>query len=172
MAVTTAAVIGAGAAVAGAVSARNSAKEGIDAQEDQNAANQQFIREQAEIARTDAIPLFDAAAQNRILGSQGALDIFGQTIPQQLQTFQQGNVGAQQALLAGQPQFSNALLGLPIDFNAVQAQQLQFDPSFAQQTLPEFQTSPVSITPPEQAGTGFDTGFLGSFGTNFNNVGF
>jgi len=164
MAVTTAAVIGAGAAVAGAVSARKSAKEGIKAQEDQNAANQLFIREQAEIARADVIPLFDAAAQNRIQGFQGALDIFGQTIPQQLQTFQQGNVGAQETLLAGQPQFSNALLGLPIDFNALQARQVQFDPSFAQQTLPPFVTSPLAINQPETPTAGFQLANLGNIG--------
>lgn len=103
-----------------------------------NAAAQALIAENAAQARGDILKLIPSADTNRNLGFQAALDVFGQSVPQQLSTFQQGNVGAQQALLAGLPQMRNAILGLPTDLSGLQAQQVQFDPSFASQQLPEF----------------------------------
>lgn len=107
----------------------------------ENLAKQEFIKQQAEQARGDIFKLFPAAEQARQLGTQGALDIFGQTIPQQMDVFQQGNVGAQQALTQGLPQILAALRGTPIDLSQLQPQTLSFDPSFAQQQLPQFQST-------------------------------
>lgn len=101
---------------------------------------------QARLDLTGILPLAQESAQ---LGSQAALDVFGQAVPQQLQAFQQGNVAAQQALLGGLPQIQAAILGQPTDLSALQAQQLQIDPSFVQQQLPEFQTG---IAPLPQVG--------------------
>jgi len=89
-------------------------------------------------ARADAIPLFGAAQQNLQQGFQGALDVFGQTIPGQGDVFQQGNLGAQQQLLAGLPQIQNALLGGQVDFSQLQPTQINADFGFAQQQLPQF----------------------------------
>lgn len=111
------------------------------AQAAENLANREFMRQQAEQARGDIFRLFPAAEEARQLGTQGALDIFGQTIPQQAQQFQQGNVGAQQQLTQGLPQILAALRGTPIDISQIQPQTLQFDPSFAQQQLPQFQST-------------------------------
>lgn len=139
---TTAAV-----SVAGGVAAKNQADKALDAQGRQLERNEQFIKDQASRSREDALPLFDAAQISREQGFQGALDVFGETIPQQANVFQQGNVGAQQALLTGQQQQQNAILGLPANLSGFQPQALQFDSSFAQQQLPQaegFQAAPTS----------------------------
>ncbi len=112
-------------------------------QEQINALNraQDIIVQQTERARGEAIPLFGAAQQNLGQGFQSALDVFGQTVPQQLQAFQGGNVGAQQALLAGLPQQQAAILGGQLNPNALQAQTLGLpDFSTFQQQLPQFTT--------------------------------
>ena len=120
------------------------------AQARENLESREFIERQAEQARGDVLKLFPAAEEARQLGTQGALDIFGQTIPQQLDVFQRGNVGAQQTLTQGLPQILAALRGTPIDLSQLQPQTLAFDPSFAQQQLPQFQST-ASLFPKEAA---------------------
>ena len=97
------------------------------------------------LARKDILNLVPAADINRNLGFQGALDIIGQTTPQQLGVLQQGNVQAQQQLLAGLPQIQNALLGRGVDLAALQPRALNVDSSFAQQKLPEFITTTAAL---------------------------
>lgn len=101
-------------------------------------------------ARSDLFKLFPAAQQNIQQGFQGALDVFGQSIPAQTQAFQQGNVGAQQQLLAGLPQIQNALLGGAIDYSQLQPVNVQADLGFAQQQLPQF-VDPFNPTPDQVA---------------------
>jgi len=128
-----------GSAVIGAVASRSASKKAAKAQEKGQESAETFQREAAIQARKDAIPLFNAAQQNTQQGFQGALDVFGQTIPQQFQAFQGGNVGAQNALLAGLGQQQAAILGQQLNPNALQAQTLQLpDASTFQQQLPEF----------------------------------
>jgi hypothetical protein len=74
-------------------------------------------------------------------GFQGAMDVFNQAVPQQMQAFQQGNMGAQNALLAGAPQFQNAILGGPVDYSQMQAQQLNM-PQMNYQ-MPDFLAQPA-----------------------------
>ena len=119
---------------------------GVDksAQKGQIAANkesQQFTRDMLAQARGDAIGLGGAQEATQNMGFQSALDVYGQTIPQQFDTFQQGNMGAQQALLAGMPQFHNAILGMPVDYSQFQPQQIDYNTDFAQQQLPQFISS-------------------------------
>ncbi len=147
MAVTTAAVIGAGAAVKGAYDSNKNQKAAVSAQKDQLASNEAFIKEQAAKARADTLPLFDAAQQNRMLGGQAALDIFGAAVPQQASLFQQGNVGAQQMLGQGAQQFQNAILGMPVDYSYMQPQQFETDFSFMPTELPNFTTSQQALNP-------------------------
>jgi hypothetical protein len=118
-----------------------SGEEQAAAQAAENAARIAFMRQMAEQARGDIFNLFPAAEQARQQGTQAALDIFGQTIPQQMGVLQQGNVGAQTALTQGLPQIMAALQGTPIDLSQIQPQTLGFDPSFASQTLPQFQST-------------------------------
>lgn len=89
-------------------------------------------------AEGQLMDIFPAAQQNLQQGFQGALDVFGQSLPAQTQAFQQGNVGAQQQLLAGLPQIQNALFGNQVEFSQLQPTQIQPDLGFAQQQLPDF----------------------------------
>jgi len=134
--VAGAVVVGAGISAYGA---SKNADKGVKAQKKQNEANEKFIREQAINSRNDALPLYDAAQQNRGIGAQASLDVFGQSIPEQGRLLQEGNVMAQGALLAGLPQQNNALLGMPIDYSGLQPQQVNPDYSWAQQQVPQFQ---------------------------------
>jgi hypothetical protein len=115
------------------------------AQIKQNAAATALIAEKGEEAAEIANQLFPASDVNRNLGLQAALDVIGQSAPQQFSAFQQGNVGAQQALLSGQQQVQNAILGLPASLSGMQPQAVQFDPGFLQQQLPDFITSPQAM---------------------------
>jgi len=90
-------------------------------------------------ARDDVNRLFPQAQQSAQLGFQGALDVFGQSLPAQTDVFQQGNLGAQQAILSGLPQIQNALFGNQVDLSQLQPFQVQQpDLSFFNQTLPQF----------------------------------
>ena len=131
----TAALIG-GSLLGAGLSSRSTRKAAASQKAGQDAALQASIQA-VEQARSDAIPLFQDAQQNQLAGFGGALDIFNQSIPQQQQVFQQGNVGAQQALLAGMPQFQNAILGNQVDFSAFQPQTLDL-PQFQPAELPQF----------------------------------
>ena len=135
-----------------------------EAQIQQNEQARRTIAAAQAQARQDAMSLFPAAAANRNLGFQSALDVFGQTIPGQLDVFQQGNVGAQQAILAGLPQAQNAILGLPVDFGAFQPQRLDVNTQFAQQQLPQFQQ-------PQLAPAGQPPGGIPQFGGGFGGGG-
>ena len=115
------------------------------AQVEQNQLATRLAAERAKEARADVSALFPAADVNRNLGLQSALDVIGQTTPQQLSAFQQGNVGAQQQLLAGLPQIQNALLGRPVDLSGLQTQTLPIDTGFTQRQLPQFTSSTSAL---------------------------
>ncbi len=176
----TAALIG--GSILGAVSSRNASKRVSSSQregQDQAIAAQ---KESTAQARGDAIPLFQNAQQNALQGFQGALDVFGQTIPQQFEAFQGGNVGAQNAILAGLGQQQAAILGQQLDPNALQAQTLQLpDFSTFQQQLPEFtdinQALNINQMGPQQFDIGglidgFGGGRFGGFGGRSGGFGF
>lgn len=106
------------------------------------AATERATRE----AKADLNRLFPQAKSDLQQGFQGALDVFGQSLPAQVQAFQGGNIGAQEQLLAGLPLFQNAILGGNVDFSQLQPTQVQ-TPSlgFFQQQLPVV-TSPQQDT--------------------------
>lgn len=143
-------------------------KKAAQAQEKALGESQEFIREGIREGRADINRLFPEAQQMQQAGFQGALDIFGQALPQQANVFQQGNVGAQQALLSGLPQMNQAILGGPIDYSALQPQTLDFDPSVFQQQLPTGIVGAIEQTQqaaqPQQPVTGGILGNLGGFG--------
>jgi hypothetical protein len=146
---------GAAAAAAASLGAAamdtKSQKDAASAQGDQLEANQAFIKQQAEKSREDVLPLFDASQASREAGFQGAMDVMGQAVPQQFSTFQQGNVGAQQALLSGLPQMQNAILGLPVDMSGFQPQALSYDTSYMNQQLPTMMSGTEALQAGEEA---------------------
>lgn len=125
-------------AVIGGVVSKNASDKAARAQT--NAANtaSQTTRAAANQARDELKQLFPAAQQNAAQGFQGALDVFGQSVPTQGDVFTQGNVAAQQQILAGLPQIQNAILGGNVDLSALQPTQLSPDLGFMQQQLPQF----------------------------------
>jgi hypothetical protein len=126
----------AGAAIVGGVVSNNASKRAVSAQADANDKAAQQLAASTAAARQDLFKLYPAAQQNMQQGYQGALDVFKNTLPQQASTFQAGNVAAQNQLLAGMPQYQNAILGAPVDYSKFQATQLQQpDFSFANQQL-------------------------------------
>ena len=135
MAVTTAAVVGTAAAVKSSSDQRKASKKAMQSQERQNESNAQFIAQQTAKARAEAVPLFAESQQAREGGFQKALDVFGQTIPRQIQATQAGSLGAQQALLSGLPQIQSAILGQPVNFNQLAPKQIGVNTSFARQSL-------------------------------------
>ena len=156
-------------------------KDAARAQERASREAQDIIREQTSAARNDVLSFFPRSEGNILSGFQSALDLFGQSLPAQTQAFQQGNIGAQQQLIAGLPQIQNALFGQPVDFGAFQPTQVQADTSFFQQQLPEFELSgqaqnigPQQITQPDIGAIlggrigapGFGQGFTGRSGAN------
>jgi hypothetical protein len=126
----------AGSAVLGAAAVGYSTNKSIGASKDAGERASQQLNQSTAQAREDLFKLFPAAQQNTQQGYQGALDVFKQTLPQQAGVFQAGNVAAQNQLLAGMPQFQNAILGAPVDYSQFQATQLQQpNMNFANQQL-------------------------------------
>ena len=135
-------------AVAGAVSSRNASKKAASATKSAAKTAADQTSQSANQARADLFKLFPAAQQNAQQGFQGALDVFGQSLPAQTNVFQQGNLGAQQAILQGLPQIQNALLGNQVDLSQLQPFQVQQpDLGFFQQQLPQA-VDPFAPPPP------------------------
>jgi len=113
-----------------------------DAMKEQMKANertQAFIREQAALARGDAGNLYPAGDYARNTGINSAMSLMGNAMPTQMGLYQDGNVAAQMQLLAGMPQYQNAILGMPVNNQAMQPTRLSMpDSSFYQQKLPDF----------------------------------
>lgn len=123
-------------------------------------------------ARGDLLDIFPQAQQTAQQGFQGALDVFGQSLPAQMNSFQQGNVAAQNQILAGLPQIQNALLGNQVDLSGLQAYQApQQDYSFFNQTLPQITQAEVTAQAQADAvAAGMGTGNSQTHpDTNFNN---
>lgn len=99
--------------------------QGLNAQQKSNKRSQEFTEAQAKQAREDAVNLYASAADPLQRGYQGALDALGGAMREQITNASQGNFYAQQALLAGMPQYQNAILGMPVDNSALQAKLLR-----------------------------------------------
>ena len=185
----TAAIIGT-SVLSSALQSRNAkkgAKGAANAELEGQRMALEATQQAADQARADAIPLFSSGQNNVLEGYRAANEIAGQSIPEQIRAFQSGNMGAQNALLQGLPQMQNAILGGPINNNALQAQRINTpNDSFFQRDLPEFQTIEDALAPPPPpvtTGGGGFTGGLGGFGNlsgfnannlqplNFNNLG-
>lgn len=110
----------------------STARDASKAQIEEAERSKQFIQKGINEAKTAVDKYGQGARQSQGQGFQGALDIFSQTLPQQAGLFQQGNMGAQQALLSGLPQMNNAILGRQVDYNAMQPQQFDYNMDFSQ----------------------------------------
>ncbi len=148
MAVSTTAALIAGAAASGgaALLDNKNQKKAIASAEAQKAASQAFIEKQMNQARGDLFKLYPSIQDSNQKGLQAGLDIYRQTVPYQLQAFQQGNVGAQNQILRGLPQAQNAILGRPIDMSGLQAMAIQ-QPNIPMPQAPQFQGIQAALDP-------------------------
>lgn len=142
MAITTAAALLAGAAVSAgaAVMDNKNQKKALSSAEKQKAASQAFIESQIKQARSDIFKLFPAAQDARKQGLQAGLHLQKQAYPEMMRMFQQGNVGAQNALIGGLQPAQNALMGKPVNY-APQAMTIQQPQGL---TLPEYAPKPLN----------------------------
>lgn len=85
-----------------------------------NAKRQQFVEDQTAQAQGDANRLYGQSRLPLLQGYQAAMDAIGGTTKQQIDTTARGNYFGQEALLAGMPQFQNAILGNAVDNSALQ----------------------------------------------------
>ncbi len=115
----TAAVIG-GSALVGAGAQIYSGNKAAKAQKKASKSAMANVQQATEQARGEINTLYPQAMLSSQQGYQGALDVFGGTVPAQQRAFQGGNVAAQEAILAGLPQMQNAILGGPIDLSGLQ----------------------------------------------------
>lgn len=105
-------------------------------QKAQNVRNEGNIQQAAMQSRGDLQGGYGDAGTALGQGYGQALQMMGQAIPEQMSTFQQGNLAAQQYLLGGMPMYEAALRGQPINYGAQMPFQVQYNPGFSQQGLP------------------------------------
>lgn len=143
MALTTALVVGSiGSSVYAAKKDSKSQKQILESAEEQKAASQAFIEKSIAQARSDIFKLFPKAQDARTQGLQAGIDLYKQAYPAMMDTFQQGNVGAQNMLLAGLPQANNALTGAaPVDLSGLQAMTIQRPQGL---TVPQYQPQQIN----------------------------
>ena len=125
---TTIAVLGTAATLSSASKDRSQARQATAAGKEISEDNLILAREQAEASRkfieksiaqgrTDLLKLFPAAQESRRSGIQAGLDVFNQTIPQQVGAFEQGNLQAQRTVAGALPSRIAALKGTPMNLN-------------------------------------------------------
>ena len=81
----------AAAAIGGSLLSSRSGSKAASASRGGQSESLQATLEAEQRAKASAIPLFNASNKNALMGFQGALDIQGQTVPEQFRLFQQGN---------------------------------------------------------------------------------
>ena len=108
-----------------------------------NERTQQYIEEQAALARGDSLGLFPYGDDARNQTYRMALELLGGSIPEQMRMFQEGNMGAQRQISAAAPEYRNAILGLPVDYRALQPQRVDYADMFNVK-VPNFGSAPVS----------------------------
>lgn len=161
----TALALAAGGSVASGIYSAKKAGDAADQQADALRQSQDITRQATQEARGDIMRLFPQAQQSQLAGLNSALNVFNQAGPAQAGMAQAGNMNAQATLLAGLPQMNNALLGGPIDYSQLQAQQVGFNPNnFMGQLPPELQPEPYG---PQQVDT---QAMMQNPVINFNNI--
>lgn len=117
----------------------SSQQSGAKHQTQQGIRTGQFETRRASREAADALPSAIHAATE---GVQQGLNVMGEVIPHQFDAFNQGNVGAQQQILAGMPMHDAAIRGQAIDYGSLQPVNINYDTSWAQQNLPASITNP------------------------------
>jgi len=100
-----------------------------------------LIMNQADVARGDLMGAYPGASQAINQGSQAAMDLWAQILPQQIGAVQQGGMEAQRFLLGGMPMIQRAIMGGQQDFGNIASGtrpgMVSPNLSFASQQLPQ-----------------------------------
>jgi hypothetical protein len=114
------------------------------AQQQANQRSQEYIERMMNLNRGDANALYTQGDQARNQGINAAMALMGQSMPDQMRLFQQGNVAAQKYWSQGAPQYQNAILGMPVDYGFMKPTSLALpDSSIYKQQLPDFGQMPI-----------------------------
>ena len=136
---TAAAAVAGGSLISG-IMGRNAAKGAAKTQANEARRAQDMLRQATAPAKADALPLFDDAMAQSQGGYQDAINLLSGSLAPQMGMTQGGNVAAQQTLLAGMPQFQNAILGAPVDYSAFQPSQIDYSQYLPQQAPQTYYT--------------------------------
>lgn len=132
-AATTAALIGAGASLAGSALDRRSQGKAVNKANEAAAARTQAglsaLAPGYQAAQDIRQQAFGTGQRMRQQGMQQGLGMLSQLYGPTANLYQQGNVAAQRALLAGLPLQRAAILGEPMDYSALQPTQISYDPA-------------------------------------------
>jgi len=118
----------AGAAVAGAVGDRNAAKAAQKNSYKERDESLAYIREQVAKTQGQLFNIFPQIQQNNQAAMLAGIDFYKQAFPQQLSSFNQGNMNAQRTLAGGLQPMNAAILGGTMDLSQIQPQQAQINP--------------------------------------------
>ena len=140
-----------------------------------NAELDAYIQQMMDQSRGDMMGLWPGAMDNANMGYQAALDMFGQSVPQQMGAFTQGNMNAQSTLLGGLDPYMAALMGNPVDMSGLQPRGVNYDTSWIPQNLPEYASAANLLggapQQPSQGGNpGQAGGQAGNFGETFRRI--
>lgn len=147
MAAITTGVVAAGAGIYGAKRDRDAANAATAASAEARDESLAYIKEATDTARNDIFELFPSAQESRQSGIGASMDFLKEALPVQIDTFQQGNVGAQEVLANALPQIQNALLGSPVVYDQFQPQRI--DTSGISRLLESAQVPEVERLNPE-----------------------
>jgi hypothetical protein len=86
---------------------------GQKAQQQSNERSQAYIEQQSGLARGNANDLYQQGDYARNLGINLAMALMGQSLPQQMGLYQQGNMQAQRQYQQGQSDYESGILGTP-----------------------------------------------------------
>ena len=126
-------------------------KKAVRVSREEAAQNREFIN-QGRSAALDALgTAYPSADAHRRAGTQAALDIYGQVVPQQFGLYSDGNLGAQQVTAAAPMQIQSALMGMPVDYSFMQPREQVADFGYLNQNLDQ---SIPQYAPPELSGAG------------------
>ena len=111
---------------------------------------QQYIEDMQEKSRQDLAAGYLGGDLARNTGIQSSMDYLGGQMPGISALSQDANVAAQEQYLNAMPQYQNAILGMPVNNNAMTAYKSELpDPAAYKQQLPDFGSPSV---PMPQAG--------------------
>lgn len=95
-------------------------------------------------ARQDVLSLFDRSAQSARMGSKGAFDFYKRVAPERMAPYLQGNEQARQAVTIGAQQANNAILGQPVDMQAINQPGVQPDMGYLEEAeMPDYESAEV-----------------------------